>query len=311
MPWIDRKDIGLIGLLPVVAALAWTLPEGAWPMLAVRLAGLHLAVRGGRVSREVARIEALVGTRSLGRSPAACWRAHIAHKYVALMQLLHSYHPRGWPAAIRLEGRVEIDAALALGQGAILWVTQFVFSDLVTKRALHEAGYAVSHLSREAHGFSTTRFGRRWLNPIKTGIERRYLAERLVMSEDHTVGPLRGLALRLRQNRLVSITVAPTGRKTRPAPFLDSRIRVATGAPALAWQTGAPLLPVFTLREPAGALVTRVEPALLADRRLDRAGAIDALLTAYGALLEAYVLRSPDQFPLAYLVTDRAATAPQ
>ena len=291
--------------------LAFATPERIWPGLTDRLAGLRLALRGERAAAEVARIEALAGTRPLGRSPAACWRAHTAHKYLAWMQLLRCYHPRGWPAAIRLEGGVEIDAALAQGQGAILWVTQFAFSDLVTKRALYQAGYAVSHLSRETHGFSATRFGRRWLNPIKTRIERRYLAERLVMSEDHTVGPLRELALRLRQNRLVSITVAPTGRRTRPAPFLDGRIRVATGAPALAWQTGAPLLPVFTLREPDGALVTRVEPALLADRRLDRAGAIDALLAAYGILLEAYVLRSPDQFPLAYLVTDRAATAPQ
>ena len=44
------------------------------------------------------------------------------------MQLLHSYHPRGWPAAIRLEGRVEIDGRARPGPGClILWVTQFVF----------------------------------------------------------------------------------------------------------------------------------------------------------------------------------------
>ena len=189
-------------------------------------------------------------------------------------------------------------------------MTPFAFSDLVTKRALHEAGYAVSHLSRDSHGFSQTRFGRRWLNPIKTGIERRYVAERLVMTEENPLAPLRALALRLRQNRLVSITVASTGQVTRLLDLLDGRIRIATGALALAWQTGAPLLPVFTLREPDGALVTRIEPALPPDRRLDRAAAVADMLAAYGRLLEAYVLRSPDQFPLAYLATGPDADGP-
>ncbi len=223
---------------------------------------------------------------------------------------MRCYHPRGWPAIPRLEGRAELDHALEQGRGGILWVSQFAFSDLVTKRALHQAGYAVSHLSRDTHGFSETRFGRRWLNPIKTGVERRYVAERLVMTDVNPLAPLRDLTLRLKQNRLVSITVAPTGQTTRLLDLLDGRIRVATGALALAWQTGAPLVPVFTLRESDGALVTRIEPALPPDRRLTRAAGIAAMLTAYGRLLETYVLRSPEQFPLAYLATGPDADGP-
>ncbi len=311
VPRIDRKDLGLIGLLPVLAACAFAIPERLWPALTDRLAGLRLRLRGARTVAELDRLQAVVGARPLGLSPAACWRAHLANNYLAWIQLLRCYHPRGWPAAVRLEGRAEIDAALARGRGGILWVTPFAFSDLATKRALHQAGYPVSHLSRDSHGFSETRFGRRWLNPIMTGIERRYVAERLVMTEEHRLGPLRELALRLNQNRLISITVAPTGQQTRLVPLLSGQIRVATGALALAWQTGAPVLPVFTLRAPDGGLVTRVEPALVADRRLARGTAIDALLAAYAALLGAYVLRSPDQFPLAYVATDREAAIPQ
>jgi lauroyl/myristoyl acyltransferase len=168
----------------------------------------------------------------------------------------------------------------------------------------------VSHLSRDTHGFSATRFGRRWLNPIKTGIEHRYLAERLVMTDRDGINPMRELALRLEQNRLVSITVAPTGKKTRLVRFLDGQIRLATGALALAWQTGAPVLPVFTVRAPDGAFVTRIEPPLVLDRRLSRAAAIDAVLPAY-ALLEVYVLCNPDQFPLAYLATEQEEMPPE
>jgi lauroyl/myristoyl acyltransferase len=304
VPRIDRKDLGLIGLLPVLAALAFASPEGAWPVLADRLAGLRLWLRGARSTDEVDRIKAVVGTRSLSLTPAECWRGHLANNYLAWMQLLRCYHPRGWPAAVRVEGGAEIDAALRQGKGAILWVSQFAFSDLLTKRALHDAGYAVSHLSRDTHGFSETRFGRRWLNPLKTRIERRYLAERLVMTHDHPVGALRKLALRLKQNRLVSITVGPTGRKTRSARFLDGRIRIATGALALAWQTGAPVLPVFTLRAPDGGFITHIEPALPGGHGLPRSGASDAMLATYASLLEAHVVRSPDQFALAYLAID-------
>jgi lauroyl/myristoyl acyltransferase len=309
VPGFDLKDLGLIGLLPALAALAFATPERVWPALADRLAGLRLRLRGARAAAELDRIGAVVAAPQLGLSPAACWRAHLANNYLGWMQLLRCYHPCGWQAAIRLEGRAEIDVALSQGKGAILWVTQLAFSDLVTKRALHQAGYAVSHLSRDTHGFSETRFGRRWLNPIKTVVEGRYLAERLVMTDRDGIDPLRELTLRLEQNRLVSSTVAPTGRRTGRVRFLGGQIRIATGVLALAWRTGAPVLPVFTLRRPDGVFVTRIEPALVPDRRLERAAAIEAMLAAYGALLEVNVLCSPDQFPLAYLATDQDVEA--
>ena len=309
MPAIDRKDLGLLGLLPALALLAAATPERAWPVLADRLAGLRLALRGARTAEEVARLAAVVGARPLGRAPAQCWRAHLANNYLAWMVLLRCRGRAGWRPAARLEGAAQIEAALARGQGGILWVAPFAFSDLVTKLALHEAGYAVAHLSRDTHGFSTTRFGRHVLNPIQTRVERRYLAERLVMSDERSVGPLRELTACLRQNRLVSITLAATGRRTRQVPFLDGCIRIATGALALAWQTGAPILPAFTLREPDGRFATRIEDAIHADPGLVREAAMDRMLTTYVALLEGYVLRSPDQFALPYLSTELEAGA--
>ena len=266
IPVIDRKDLALLGLLPVLAALALMLPESAWPQLADRLAGLRLRLRGQRTANEIARIEAVVGDRLPGLSAAACWRGHLANNYLAWLQLLRCHRDRGWRPAVRLEGRARLDAALAAGKGGILWVAPLAFSDLITKLALHEAGYAVSHLSRDTHGFSTTRFGRRLLNPIQTSVERRYLAERLVMSDDHTVGPLRELALRLKSNRLVSITLTPGGQRLRSMRLLDGHLPVATGALTLSWQTGAPVLPVFTLRNGDGGFVTRIEAPLPLDR---------------------------------------------
>jgi lauroyl/myristoyl acyltransferase len=303
VPALDAKDLGLLGLLPALALLAWATPQRAWPVLADRAAGLRLALRGARAAGEVARLEAVIGTRPLGMTPAQCWRGQLANNYLAWMMLLRCARRGGWRPAVRLEGGTQIEAALAQGRGGVLWVAPFVFSDLVTKLALHEAGYAVSHLSRDTHGFSTTRFGRRLLNPIQTRVERRYVAERLVMSDERTIGPLRALEERLRHNRLVSITVTASGRRIRLVRFLDGYIGVATGALALAWQTGAPLLPVFTRRGPDGRFVTRIEAPILADRTLKREPAMDRMLASYVPLLEAAVLRSPDQFPLPYVAT--------
>ena len=183
----------------------------------------------------------------------------------------------------------------------------------MTKLALHEAGYAVAHLSRDTHGFSTTRFGRRVLNPIQTRVERRYLAERLVMSDERSVGPLRELAARLKQNRLVSITLAREWRRTRLVPFLDGYIRIATGALALAWPDRR--------TDPAGLHAARARrPLRDPDRggapRRPGAGARCRDRPHAGALcrlLETYVLRSPDQFALPYLSTEqrRRASAAQ
>jgi lauroyl/myristoyl acyltransferase len=291
----------------LLAPLAWTLPEHAWPRLADRLAGLRLVLRGARAAEEHRRIEAIVGNRLPGFSAAACWRAHLAHNYLAWLQLLRCHRDRGWHPAVRLTGRTRLDAALAAGRGGILWVAPFAFSDLITKLALHEAGYAVSHLSRDTHGFSTTRFGRRVLNPIQTSVERRYLAERLVISDDHAVGPLRELTRRLKDNRLISITLTPHGQRLRAIRFLDGVLWTATGALALAWQSGAPLLPVFTLRAADGGFVTRIEQPLPLDRALPRERAIDAMLDAYAGELETVVLESPDQFALPYVATAAAA----
>jgi lauroyl/myristoyl acyltransferase len=291
-----------VGLLPLLALLAWATPESAWPRIAARLAGLRIVLRGARAADEIERLEAVGGGQGLSLSAPECWRRQLANKYHAWLLLLRCYWRRGWRPRVRLEGGEQIVAALDAGKGAILWVAPFVFSDLITKLALAEAGHMVSHLSRDSHGFSTTRLARRLLNPIQTRIEGRYLAERLVMTDENTIGALRELVARLEANRPVSITLAATGRQSRVVRFLGGQMRIATGAPALAWQTGAPLLPTFTLREADGSFVTRIEPALRLPSELPRDAATDAILAEYVAILEAYVLRSPDQFPLPYVM---------
>jgi KDO2-lipid IV(A) lauroyltransferase len=293
-----RRDLTLLGSISILAVVAWCLPERRWDGFCHHLTRAQpWRWRGSPAYRYV---EAL-RPRPAGVTPADCARAHWANVYRERLMLLGCYRPGGRRSPARLAGREHLDAALAEGKGAILWVGPFVFSDLLTKVALHAAGYEVSHLSRVGHGFSATRFGERVLNPIRTRIERRHLAERLVIGRDGSVAALRQLSRRLRANRIVSVSSIGMAQQLYQVPFLNGSVQMARGAPSLASQSGAPLLPVFTGRDPDSQWLTVIEPPLTHSEAWPREEAVKRLLLQYAALLEYYVTRWPDQFRPTYL----------
>jgi len=283
--------------LPVAGAIAWCLPERFWPYLGRAVARFRMRVHRRWAPREQARIGQLVGGHRLRLSVDAALAGQVACLRLAQLQTLRAHRPGGWNPEVRLEGRAHLERALAAGQGAILWVAPFAFASLVTKITLHRAGFAVSHLSRYAHGYSPSRLGARFLNPVRASVETRYLAERIVIGPDgSTVGAMKELARILKDNRVVSISVGAEAARTISIPFLAGRIAVATGAPNLSLRTGAPLLPVFTLRQERGDFVTVIGPPLEPGPELAREDAIRALMIEFARELEMYVTRLPDQF---------------
>ncbi len=80
---------------------------------------------------------------------------------------------------VSVDGLDALRAALAQGRGAILWIADTLSASILVKRALHEAGLPLRHVSARAHGLSPSRFGRAALNPFAVAAEDRYLAERL------------------------------------------------------------------------------------------------------------------------------------
>jgi lauroyl/myristoyl acyltransferase len=291
----QRRDLLLLGYLPMMALIAWLTPEAAWPGICA--AAARVSGRAGHKRDENRRRIARLLTGRLPEVDADRLAAGIgAHHHHARLQLFRSYRFDAWRPRMTLIGREHLEEALAARSGAVLWVAPFVYSSLVTKMALHQAGFAVSHLTGTQHGVSSSGFGQRFLNPIWSGVERRFLAARVLMTSEQSPAALRDLIRRLRANQLVSITMGPNGRRRYDAPFFAGRLAVANGAPALARRTGAPLLPVFTVRTTDGAFVTTVEaPAPLApDLDADES---ERQLTAHAVRrLESHVERAPDQF---------------
>jgi lauroyl/myristoyl acyltransferase len=217
------------------------------------------------------------------------------------LEILRAYRPGGWRPRLELEGREHLDAAVAAGHGAVLWMSPFSYADLVTKMALADRGYAVSHLSAFSRGFSPnscwtwtrSRFGMKVLSPLRTNVEDRWIRERIVMPLDGGLAYMRTLEQRLRAGGLVSIRAGEVGQRTLDVPFLGGMVRLATGPASLALATDAALLPIYCMRRGPGDFVVAIEPPLRAAPGRSRRDAADDLVRAFAARLEAWVLRQP------------------
>jgi lauroyl/myristoyl acyltransferase len=301
------RDLLYLVHLPVIAIIAWFVPERWWPAVCRALVPLAGGLGIGRHMKAIERIAKLVDARGGGPDARRFVPMLSANSHRARLHVLRCYRPPEWRPQVELVGVEHIENALRAGRGAILWVAPLVFNDLLTKMTLHRAGFRVAHLSRDGHGFSPTRWGARFLNPIWTRIENRYLAERLVIRADRPSNALRTLVQRVRQNEVVSVTVGGQGARTIAAPFVNGLLDVADGVPALAMRTGAALLPVFTVETGVGRFVCTIAPGLRTPAAGD-AGVRD-LVEQEVALLESWVLRYPEQFVIWEIVRTRTDSA--
>jgi lauroyl/myristoyl acyltransferase len=214
------------------------------------------------------------------------------------MQNLKVHHYRGFHPRIHVIGREHIDTALERGRGTILWAGDFVSAPLVEPMALHQVGVPLYHLSNWYHGITNTRFAIRWLNPLITTAENRYLAERIVRTPG-SFSALVTLQERLEENRVVgmrAIGAIEGPSRVLDLPFLDGRIAIATGAVELAMITGAEVLPMFAVCNDAGEYEVHVEASIPIRIGGDRKKAVADAAAEFVARLEPYVMSYPGQW---------------
>lgn len=295
-PWVQMRDLGIAGLVLFLGMASWLLPEKKWWHVANRLAIRRLRRSPGLNGDQLDTIQVIVGKRSAPWIEQNFRQDWLAHKYHSWMQLLACYWPKCWQPGPKLIGHEHLDAALAKGRGVVLFTANFAYQDLMAKAAFGNAGYPLNHLSRDSHGFFDSKLTRWLLNPIYTTIEKRFLKERMVFSEDRTQKVNATIKAKLRDNQPVMVLVTPLGRRVTVLPFLHGQIRIATGALNFACETGAVVLPVFTVKKPDGKIETVVERALKRPNYRPRGETIEAMLQDYVPRLETYVRQFPDQF---------------
>lgn len=295
MKLISTTDIITAGGLAGMALVSWCVPEKAWYPIARLAAPLPVSL-ALQTKENAVRIDEVVGDHPIALSARDIQLESMAGFIVGNLRVLKDYCPGGWNPEIEVRGGEHVEAGLRRGRGVVLWMSHFNAYSLAAKIGLHRAGYLVSHLSLWRHGFSDTRFGMRFLNPTRTKIEERYLRERVVIAPDGSIAALKTLRQRLRGNGIVSITATSDSDRPVVAPFLDGRIRLASGAPFVAYRAKAALLPVFPTEEEDGRFTIVIGAPLEREGTGSVRDYADWAAQAYASQLEPYVLEKPSQW---------------
>ena len=295
-PVVSAQDLGVFFSLPFMVAVSWLTSEPTWRSIANRAAPFASAMLSRNQIALSNRIREFAGQRQLPLAPEDAALQIVANEIEAAFQVVRDHSPVEWRPDICIDGEEHLIAALSRGKGVILWVSHFSFASLMTKMGLHRKGYLLNHLSRQEHGFSPTHLGIHVLNPVCTMTERRYLASRIVMPEKNPGTVLEDLASLLHTNQVVSITVRSNSNQPVEAAFLDGTLRVAPGAPVLARNTDAALLPVFTKRIDGCRYCVRVDKPIDLSAAPTRREAVISAVNEYTGRLEDEVLEHPGQW---------------
>lgn len=281
---IEPRDVRLVIYLPLFVLIAWLLPRRLWL----------------RIARGLARLPSRMSVYRLRSDPTSAHRPfdtaeRMARRYLKLFEYLRCLRPGGWHPPLQITGADQLRALEAEGRGAILWVANFRSAGLTAKMALGRKGFAVAHLSRPEHGFSNTEWGIRYLNAIARRAEDRYLAERVPVDAGLEVTALTRLRKIVKAGGIVSITAGAEGRKLTWTEVPGGWFPLATGAPALAHATGAPLVPVFAVPDGA-AFAVEIGPPIEIDTKAPRDDAVRAATAAFLDRHRPHIDRAPTEW---------------
>lgn len=285
--WVATKD-ALIAAKLFCCLIAAMAPPRHWPTAARLLARAHL-----RMQERSVRVLAH-STPFRGQDVRACTGESFAWDYLANIQAIRDILPGGWRCEPTVTGRDVLESALHRSRGAVLWFTPFAGAFLALGKALAE--YSLTQLSTPSHPFSPTWVGTRLLNPIRLRAENRYLARRVRVVYGNARPAIDILKQVLHDNGVISIMAIGAGSRSLAFPFLGGILDLAIGAPRLAWETGAALIPVFALPDGDGDYRVELGPDLTPATVLPMEQALQSMTSRYVQLLEAMVRSYPTRW---------------
>ena len=296
-PFIELRDIPYCFILPPLALIAWVTPQRHWQAVCTRLVDIFLLGPDYFGKPLLQRVEATLRGLEIKYSPREIARSYVTNKLLLQFEYYQELRGGKLRSKVELTGRSYLEAALGERLGAIVWVTPACSSDFLVKKCFAEQGFALSHLSDLTHGYSASRFGRRFINGINRYVEDKYLKDRIVLDRNAPTNPIRELERRVKMNEIVSVTaVENKGGRSLRLPMFAGSLYLGAGAIITAYNTGSPLLPVFMRRKANGNYLVEIKPPVAVQSDLPREDAIANALNAFAKLLEAHVLEVPDQW---------------
>jgi lauroyl/myristoyl acyltransferase len=296
---VRTADLREAALLVLYGVTVLILPVAWWTAIT---SVMHRARRGMKrryLPKYVERFRAVCG-KGVSTAAVRRWcRAGQQHVDRRRLYTVAELLTDRWQPKIKLNGSDAIAAALGEGRGVILWFDSFVHTNLVAKRALHDAGFDMHFLSSRYHGGSASSFGRRFLNPIYVETETRYLGERIVLAEANQVAITRRLLTVLQRNGVVGLTnTVSSNMYFVQTPFgAATRMALPTTILSLALKSGAPILPVATFeRSPLQDYSVIIGSPIVPDPSVDKATAIADAARRYVEWLLPMVKDHPEEW---------------
>lgn len=184
---------------------------------------------------------------------------------------------------VKIEGVEQIDKALARGKGVIFLASHFGNWELSGLKST-QIGYPIYILTRAQKFKRLDTF----LNSYRERLGSKVMYRGM--------GP-RDLIKALKENKVVAmVTDQDAGKDGVFIDFLGRPASHPVGAARLARDTGAVILPVFTIREKGHRHLIRLEEPIAVPKRLDRYSDIKEGLEKHARIAERYIRRYPDQW---------------
>lgn len=295
---LSKDDAVFLAEAPVLFLGALLLREENWRKLTYVLERIKHSLAIFSTEKVEAAVKGAIPKIDYGADLRDFALRHAAGRTEHHMQVLKAHQPGGWRKTISMEGEENVCAALDQGRGAILWVAHFCFNALAAKKAFHDHGYKVWHVSRPEHGFSKSRFGIATINPIRVYAELSFLGGRIIIDRKNPGKAKEEARQLLHANQMISITAgAWEGRRIATTSLLGGEIELATGATSLALQNNAALLPVFTVRDDAiGVIRVVVGPRIADPGKETLEEKIDLMTQTFIDQMKPYVIAHPEQW---------------
>lgn len=225
----------------------------------------------------------------LGPLPALDLHAHSFRLFVnyaqSIANMYTAYLGQGLRVDARTQGREKIAAARALGRGVILATGHLGYWSMGAF-LLDEAGVGAPVMAMAEEPNAATQ-------AFEEKLRKRFT---IVYTTGSPFASLE-LASRLKRGEAVAMQIdRHTGGAAIEIDFFGKKALFPLGPATLARATGAPIMPVFMVREGARGFAARVEDPVLVARTRDRAAdlrdATERLVRVYAS----YVRRYPEQW---------------
>jgi lauroyl/myristoyl acyltransferase len=220
-----------------------------------------------------------------------------------VLSLLPSRGERRALQHIHVQGIEHLNSALENGRGAILWESRFGRRTLA-KQALHQRGFSLHQIHHEEHlgGLFPGHGPMSWvqrhvIQRFFDNCERQFMADIIYMPSSGSLAFTRLFLHRLKENAILCSTGDGTfGQRLIPREFLGHIDPFPTGMVSLAKMSGAPILPMFCIRERGGQTRLIIEPPIRIETDVDRERGLEDSLAQYVHLLESYIRKYPAHY---------------